>query len=58
MYVCAADAPLTMAVSAESTGIYKPEDLLPAAIAVLRKKIALLKTSVDHISTNPLDSRG
>merc|ERR1711964_736026 len=28
--------------SVESTGVYEPEDLLPAAVEVLRKKIAII----------------
>lgn len=37
--------------SAESTGVYEPEALLPAAIDVLRKKLALLKLALDTIPT-------
>merc|ERR1712130_230959 len=33
--------------SVESTGVYEPEDLLPAAVEVLRKKIAIIKLALD-----------
>lgn len=41
-----------MTVSVESTGVYEPEDLLPASIEVLRKKISLLKLALDAVPTN------
>ena len=37
--------------SVESTGIYEPEQLLPASIEVLRRKIALLKLALDAVPT-------
>lgn len=36
-------------VSVESTGVYEPEELLPACIEVLRKKVALLKLALDAV---------
>ena len=40
----------------ESTGIIKPERLLPEAIRTLRSKIATLRKSLDHLETRGLDS--
>ncbi|KAI3623310.1 RPC40 [Malassezia furfur] len=37
--------------SVESTGVYEPEALLPAAIDVLQKKLALLKLALDALPT-------
>ncbi|EST05994.1 DNA-directed RNA polymerase, insert domain protein [Kalmanozyma brasiliensis GHG001] len=40
----------------ESTGIIKPERLLPEAIKTLRSKIATLRKSLDHLETRGLDT--
>lgn len=38
--------------SVESTGVYAPDELVPAAINVLRRKIALLRVALDNVSTS------
>ncbi|WFD36975.1 DNA-directed RNA polymerase core subunit rpc40 [Malassezia cuniculi] len=43
--------------SIESTGVYTPEDLMPAAVTVLRRKIALLRVALDNVSTSTVDTR-
>ncbi|PKI83092.1 Rpc40p [Malassezia vespertilionis] len=43
-----------MVLSVESTGVYKPEALLPAAIEVLLRKVDLLKLALDALPTSSM----